>query len=755
MEPSQLSIEDFSGGLTDYELDAEQNQSAALNNLLINPNRKIQSAPGSVIYAANMYQVPDGNVRVCGLFSVRAYNDFFISSGEKVWRPNVTSFAELIGPTSNPAFDTATTANFNSFAEWNEHVYITTDKILPPVKVYKDGSSVYQLRTAGLPALGTVPTTTSSGGTGSNYVYAYIYAYSYTVGTAVFQDYGPVTYVPKNNIGAPNVNIVNITAIPVLANGATLNYDTTNITVEIYRTTNNGFVFYKVGQVTNGTTTFNDNMSDATLQNQLLLYTTGDILENDPPPPSKYVTVVNGIAYYGHVKEGNEVLKNRVRQSIQDDPDSCPAELFIDVIDEIVGLSSYNDNPLVFTQGHVFRLNGQFNELGQGSVSYEDITKTIGCASHNSIVQTRFGVFWAGDDGFYWTDGFNYRKISDSINESYKLIVGSATKKSRIYGTFDKKDNRVIWAVSFDNGATDNDYFFTLDLRWGIRDASTFTTRNNGTSFSPTAICFYDGQLIRGDRRGYILKHDAQYLTDPKIDTTTTPNLWTTAAIRWTYATPSLNFGAPQARKWVPRLLLSLGNESNVSVQIESKNDNASLNRDLKLIRYRGNVVWGDPFPIWGQDSPIWGFVTLIEEMRRFPARGLRCSFKQIILTQAFTNIYNSDSYCTATVSNALNTATLTDVTFSWPTDLVDYFISFEDDEYVKEYLISARNSATAITFVDSGNTAPDGVQKWVIKGYPKGEVFSLLSLVLYYSIIGNNSYPTWRTEQNSTGGNS
>ena len=757
LQQSQQIVDDFSGGITDYILDAKPNQSATLENFLINPNKKPESPPGSQVFDALMYQIPDGNVRVCGVFASQEPN-LFISSSRRIWRPNTTAFAELVGPSSNPAFSSGTTSDFTAWAEWNEHIYATNSSMAKPIKIYKDGSNVYQVRTAGMPHLATSPSCASSGGAGNNYVYAFLYYYTYTVGTAVFEDFGGTTQVQVLNAGAPDVNQVNISSIPVLANGVTDNYDTTNIKVKVYRTTAGGDVFYYVGQVTNGTTTYTDTMSDVTLETKELLYINGGVSDNAPPPLSKYITVVNGVAYYGHVTIGSQVLKNRIYQSLVDDPDSVPSDSFVDLLDEIVGISSFNDNPIVFTKGHVYRLNGYYDELGQGQVTFEDITKTIGCCSHNSIVQTRDGVFWAGDDGFYFTDGFKFSKISDSINERYKKIVSSSTRKSRIYGAFDKKDNRIYWAVTYEDSASDNDSFFILDLRWGIRPDSTFTTRVNGSSFSPTGICFYNGQLIRADSRGYIFKHDSNYTTDPKVDTLTTPDLWTTSAIIPEYKSTAMTFGMPNVRKWVPKILLSMENVTNTSAQIISINDNSSKEANLKEIRFRGNSLWGDPAPIWGAETPYWSYFNLIEEMRRFPATNLRCSFKQIKITSAFTIIYNSDSLNTVISANALlgtNTVTLNGSGIEFPSDVADYYIYFDSDNYTNGYLIQTRDSDTQLTIQDSLFTAPVANNlKWVIKGYPKGELFNILSYVLYFSPVSDQSYKTWRNEQDSSGAN-
>ena len=506
-----------------------------------------------------------------------------------------------------------------------------------------------------------------------------------------------------------------------------------------------------MGEVTNGTATYNDTAADTSITSNLLLYTNGGTLDYDPPPLAKYVHIVNGYAYYANIKSGSQFFTNQIRQSIADDPDSCPEGLTIDVLEEIVGLSSFNDNPLVFTKKRVYRLNGAYNELGQGQVTFEDITKTIGCMSHNSIVQTRYGVFWAGDDGFYWTDGFNFKKVSDSINERYKKLVSSSTRQSRIYAAYDTTENRIHWACTSGDSSTDNDCFFTLDLRWGISEACTFTTRVNGDSFAPTAILYYQGNLIRGDRRGYLFTHSSSYTSDPKIDTTLPYASWTTKTIIPLYQSAIINFGLPMVRKWVPKMLLSMQNVTNVSVQISSINDDSSAQDDLYVIRYRGNVLWGDASPTWGDDTPYWSYFNLIEEMRRFPVKTLRCSFKQIQITQAYTAIYNSDTYGSGVVNSTTKQVTITG---TWPTDVVDYYISFETDNYSKQYQITSRNSDTVLTYLDPSTAQPTGSAKWVINGYPKGEIFNILSYVVYYAPLTDQSFKTYRSEQDSSGGN-
>lgn len=737
MQIQSLNIDDFSGGITDYPMDASPNQCEELDNVVINPNKKPVSRSCFEIFGDSSYQVPDGSVRISSLLPMEtsAVSTLFVQSSRKIWYQSSGSFTELLGPvTSNPALPAGNTTNYVSSAFWNNHLYVTSDAFGSVMKIYHDASNVPTVRNAGLPDLATSPTVTAGGAGANSYIYAFIHYYTYTIGTVVFEDFGPTTQVSLGSALAPNVSTVAITAIPVLANGSTENRDTASIKIQVYRTINGGTQFFKVGEVTNGTTTFNDTVSDSTLQNNAQLYINGGVLDNDPPPQCKFIHVVNGKAYYANIKDGTELLTNQVRESKFSDPDSVPVDNFDEIEDDITGISSFNGKIVVFGANRTYRLDGGFDELGRGGLTHEAISPIIGCISHQSIVQTRDGIFFAGNDGFYYTDAYRVQKISDSLNVTYKAFTDSTTKQKRIIGTYDKKENRVIWSVQNQSDSSDNDTFFVLDLRWGIRPASTFTTQSNGENLAPSSLCFFSNVLHHGDRRGYVFKWSDLIFSDPLVDTSLAATAWGTSTVLFTIKSIAFDFGNPQVRKWVTGVVFKAENKSNLSVQITSNNDDTSSFRQLKEIRFRDNCVWGDPERVWGEDSIQWGFTGLIIEKRRMPAGTLRCSYKQILITNAFTNIYKSDTYSTASVDSTTKIATLTDPsTFDFPSDLVGYSVTFDTDSYVGNYLITSQTSDT-ITYQDALNATTTGTKKWLIRGYPKQEVLSLLSYTLFYT---------------------
>ena len=163
---------------------------------------------------------------------------------------------------------------------------------------------------------------------------------------------------------------------------------------------------------------------------------------------------------------------------------------------------------------------------------------------------------------------------------------------------------------------------------------------------------------------------------------------------------------------------------------------------ELKPIRYKNNINWGDSLPLWGDPSALWNAQGLIEEWRRFPAGGLRCNYKQVIFENAKVNIVDSSLLGLATVNPVTNTATLGG-SFQWLPNITDYFISFEHDNYTREFKITGR-TPTTLTYEDTSNVDPavSGNYKWIIKGKPKGEVLLLNGYVIHWAYISKSHTP-------------
>ena len=716
-------------------------------------NKTIKSRPGTQLDVATLAdaQVPLGTQRINALISYNNSEKLFVHTGTKLYYRNPTSYTSLLGPTSNNPFNTATAQTHVAHTEWNRLLICTADSFDKPIKVYKDNSGVYQMRTAGLPILGSAPTCT--GGAGARqYVYAFVHAYSYNVGDELFKDIGPLKLVSVPNILEPSASTVAITAIPVLANAAGDNYATTAIKIEIYRTINGGNEYYYVGEVTNGTTTFNDTVSDATLQDNESIYTTGDIPDNEPPPLAKFCHSVNGFTYYANLKDGSQYLPNDILQSQKDDPDSVPGSFRDKLEDEITGLSSVQDVPVVGCKKHVYRIEGAFDESGRGGMTHRRLSDHAGCISHDSFVQAEGGLFWFGNDGIYFTEGFRCLKVTDHLNRTYKSFVDTLVEKKRkIKGVYNEYTRTIYWTISTEakaSGSEECDAIWGLDLQYGVSPEMTSWLWKGESTFYPTAITVHNGTLYRGDRYGYVLYFDEDVLTDPKIVAAGDPDDWYQETIIWRYNSVASNFGSSFVRKTANKVLVSAKNETNVSIGITAINDDGKINRELTPIRWRKNFTWGDDEFIWGSSEFVWYYGGTIEVDRRFPARGLRFNYLQLEITNDFTNIVNSDIMGEVVIDASANTATLVDTSDNpWPSQAVDYYLTLEHDGYETEYLVTARTDSV-LTLQDVNNTLRDGTWAWQLKGYRKGEVLNLIGYSISWASL-TRSHDTYNVGDN------
>ena len=724
LESNILEQIDFSGGITDADIGSTANKYSECDNLLITPAKKLESRYGSRLDNTTYPLPPIGTVRIGNLINynsdtalvVRAAKNFYVrgSSGD---------YEKISSPSLGDAFSNAEGSTVVSVAQWNEQIFACANGVNKPVKLFKDGAD-WRLLTAGLPALSGTPVFSATEGTAS-YLYAFAYKYTYTVGSKTYEDWGPTTSIIQSDIFSPDTNAVTITGITHLTNGAGENYDTALVKVVIFRTINGGTTLYQLTELSPGTTSFVDTASDDSIQGNAVLYTTGDVLDNDPPPAgSTIVHINNGVAYWA--------VGNRVYQSVPGDPDSVPASNYREFDEAVTGISSVNGIPVIMGKLRVWRLDGVIDEIGVGEMIATKISDTAGCVSNASLVQTVGGVVWFGVDGIYTTNGYQVLRINDDQPTRYSALTSTAAQKGRIQGVFDQVGNRVYWATQQDSASVDCDSCLVLDLRWGVSPTSTFTTLSGGASFAPSAITFFNNKFYRGDYRGFVLVHDEAYLDDALIDTTVPASTWDTQPVIFTYRSIHHNFGSSSLRKVVSRIILTCENLSNLSVEVRSINDMNSRSSTLIPIRFRSNIVWGSSGVTWGDDSVPWDFTGIIEEKRRFPAGGLRCNYKQIEITNGAVVIEKSDNLGTASfVGNAL---VLDSADFTWPTDCVGMAVRFSDDNYTTIYTIKTRSNDT-LTF-DTPYTLPTGLhKKWEIFGIYKDERINLVGYVLKYSV--------------------
>jgi hypothetical protein len=546
----------------------------------------------------------------------------------------------------------------------------------------------------------------------ANYNYAIVYAYTYVINGLTFQTRSEPFYFSAANVISTDYEAALVQGLVSLANTGSTNYDTANITVEIYRTINNGTTYYLSGTVANGATTYTDGVRDADLISRQRLYTNSGVNPTTQPPAAKFCHIVNGAALYGNFPGSAQ----RIVQSTPGAIDGAFGSNNVDLPFDVQGISSFRGIPVAWTSNQTFRLEGQFDLNGNGSITAIPIASNIGLSSSFSPVVFDEGIVFAAQDGFYLTDGYRVQKISKNWRTTYLNLLRTSTTQSSILGVFERNQKRLWWVAN--QNSADNDSFFVLDVNFPVTQNSRFSTASNGVDFAPTAVGYFKGQIIRGDSRGYVFKHDPTYTNDPKVNTGASPTTWTTRWIPYTHQSPFYDFGTLMMRKWNPRVNVKAKNLGNLSLQVSLfTDDNAGASSNLTPLRYRG-----------GSD--------IIEQRGHTPAGYLRCRNRSLQLTNAKVVIIGSDSFGLATLNQAAKTLTLGS---AWPYDLVDQVVTFVNDNYTAEWAVSAQ-SGTVLTLLDPGGTLPaSGALKWEVRGYPKDEKFQLISYALHVATLGKN----------------
>jgi hypothetical protein len=473
---------DFSGGKTDFPIDAQDNQFEVADNFFVNQYSKAESRPG-VNYRfpdsqkLNQPRVVTNSPRVNGMTYIesgltRSMVEF-VATVQAAEYFNGTAWAGL---TSNQ-YSTSPFACLPvgglerdakiSFAKWNNHTFFTHNRLPAcrslPMKLFNDATGTVKMRVAGL--IPTANTFTATGGSGATYIYALVNKYTYSVNSVEYIDRSRPTFKEFTGIGtitpgaSPAITVGSIpnllTAVGTYEEFKQYKYPASELKVEIYRTRNGGTTLYYVGEVTTGTTSFADTVSDETLDNNAVLYTDGGVLSNDRAPKTKYVHGTDNFVFWANgyevsplTGEDGELKTNRMWQSKAGDGDSVPGSFFVDIDEDITGLSSVNSIPIVFGENSVYRIDGTFDDFGRGGMVRRKISDGVGAIGNASITQTENGLYFAGNDGFYFTDGYKVYPLSNmDFEESYRGLITTRYDKENLSGVHDVTRNRVLWFV--------------------------------------------------------------------------------------------------------------------------------------------------------------------------------------------------------------------------------------------------------------------------------------------------------------------
>jgi hypothetical protein len=683
-------------------------------------------------------------------------NDYlFTVRGQNIYRfdPVGGTFTLITAPNAVPMFKYGGSGVYSSAAKWrNQLIVANTGQVSPvaherPKRIYEEvggNPPVLKMHEVGLEFYdGSSQVFTPIAGTGGkSYSYAIHYQYEYTVGDISFISVSTVyqkavTTATDINVGGDRVEISGFDSITALDG----QYDINNITIEIYRTRDAGTTFYKVGDVANGTGgTFSDTVDDATLETNQTLYTTGGLVEHWPAPKCKYVTSVNDCIYYGNSLElkldSTESHKPyRLYQSIPSTTGAIDPTYYLDLDDDIVGVSHISGTPIVFTDTFIYRVEGRLEADGTGDIRARVISETIGCASHTSIVKTSSGLYFAGRNGFYRTDGYNFTLLTPTLAETYKEFVSSRARREKIHASYDSTNERIYWSVA-DND-TENNIWFIYNIK---KDG--FTTGSGVSGFRSAQTIEVNDIIYRTDELGYVYAHAPEDISDLIRDENTAVASWSSVHIPFDYESVVVDGGNPSIKKWFAETTISVKSDTNLVYGLESINDDGRVRGDMKEVRRFGTFFWGDGNFVWGDPDIQWRIPETESKQRHYPRRSMRARRKQLRIKPDDAIIYKSDIYATGTASYvdplkpSKFTVLLDDVAITWPTDIDLYKIKFDQDDYDAEFVIKSRTDTTLT--IEGGGLVPAAGLKWHIVGKHKNQTMEIKAISMRFAAIDN-----------------
>lgn len=723
--------------------------------------------------------------------------------------------------------------------KWRNHILLTGADGRRPHQLFTDDGGVRRNITCGLPYFTSAQkseiTISGSSGTGSKYLFGFVWSYTYKVGGVSYRKVSDVYTVQKEFANGVGIDFT----LPTMDNsqyGAVdAHWDTANVKLEIYASASGQQELFLLDTKSNGTVSAPSyTIDNNTIVTKQALYTNGGLLEHNMPPICKDIQLINDTAYYLNITEELQdsftvtkwtattvYLKDqyvsylsytykavdnhtstssfasdsahwqlvvptvkehkpyRVIQSIPSIPTSVNYDFFLDVDDEIVGGGVARGSLIVFTRTYIYRVDGQISANGSGSLRANVMSTSIGCLSRDSIVTTSDGVYFAGNDGLWFTDGVSFKELTGrdkSLEKKYRSLINTEANASRIYGTHEATNNNITWSMSSVDGASENDMWLVYDI-----DKDSFSI-SNGETFYSSCTLYYKEDIYRGDDKGYIYRHNRNIFCDyARKDGLTIE--WEKNPIKWELR-PAF-FTSLNDRLWARSINVAVEAGRDLVVGLEAELISGRTH-PMVPIAYKSNNTWRDINSVWGDSFNLWKPSTVQTKRRRLPKGAARSRGLTVGLKAGEGILFVSDVLGEADVTYAVqNDPTqlaieLVGATAKWPKDCVGYKISLEKTN-VADWLpnvvygradwvvyegvkyVSEINNNTSATFVEAswykfnydvkhlitarsdttltvmgGAVIPSSNMKWQISGIPKEQDVEIKSITYVYGKIGN-----------------
>jgi hypothetical protein len=238
---------------------------------------------------------------------------------------------------------------------------------------------------------------------------------------------------------------------PVLTYKGSSNNSTDNIRVNfvLYRTENNGSVFYRVRSLETGIfgggNSLTDTILDAALTSNEQLYTTGGVLENNQAPAGTFSFAGGSRYFVGGLENDDEVAFSKKQLFGQSVAFNTLQKIRVPVLGSDtsrVSAGAYMDGKIIFFRSRsiYFSQGDGPNNVGVGAFSDpEPISTDAGCSNPRSVLNTPSGIMFKSQKGIYLLSrGLSVEYVGSDVEEfnQYEVvssILSEDSNEARFY----------------------------------------------------------------------------------------------------------------------------------------------------------------------------------------------------------------------------------------------------------------------------------------------------------------------------------
>ncbi len=306
-----------------------------------------------------------------------------------------------------------------------------------------------------------------------------------------------------------------------------------NVVMEVYRTEHLGALYRRVSSVLlptfnivsdnyrYKTVTFIDTLTDEDTRANELLYTTGDVLDNDSPPACSLITTFDNRLFIAGLQDKNLLQFSKMINPLDQNGiggfSESLAIAFSSQGGDITALAKMDEKLIVFRETEMYYISGTGPSNANDGNNYNPpqlITSDVGCSNPNSVVLTPLGLMFKTPKGIYvLSPGMQVSYIGNSVEDHNDLTISSSTlvassnqvrftTEEGVALVFDYEYNQ--WSTFTGYTATDADLFknqyVTLSSSGQVRKEND-TYIDNGDE--PIALVFETGWLSLANVQGY------------------------------------------------------------------------------------------------------------------------------------------------------------------------------------------------------------------------------------------------------------